>query len=96
MKAGTRYLFFEKGVNNRREAWQRQGELIVHGVEKITVPAGTFDTYRISVYLGRDRGYDLNYAPKLGHLVYYHRQGPAGDTDDRPRFLLALENPDGQ
>ena len=53
------------------QSWQ----CIVDGTEKITVPAGTFDTYRISCfrYLPGTRFWrqtrTFNYAPAIGHYV---------------------------
>ncbi|HEC90068.1 MAG TPA: hypothetical protein ENI55_00220 [Alphaproteobacteria bacterium] len=57
--------------NEFEQSWQ----CVVEGTEKITVPAGTFDTYRISCFRyiagtsfwRQTRTY--NYAPAIGHYV---------------------------
>ncbi|MBC6445216.1 MAG: hypothetical protein GDA50_07315 [Alphaproteobacteria bacterium GM202ARS2] len=95
LKVGTRYIFLEKGEDHNNKPWVRHGELRVLGAEKMTVPAGTFDTYRITVHLGYNRSYDMNYAPELGSLVYFDRGGPREKVAGQPRFLKAIHHPQG-
>ncbi len=58
-------------TNEIKQSWQ----CIVEGTERITVPAGTFDTYRVSCfrYLPGTRFWRqtriFNYAPAVGHYV---------------------------
>ena len=91
LQVGTRYSFHESG-KDENETWERDGVLIVTGAEKITVPAGTFDTYRIEVSLGKNRYYEMNFAPDLGQNIFFHRRHKK-NGDDEPQFLVEVVSP---
>ena len=92
LEVGRHYSFDESGTNDQGEDWSRHGELKVTGIEKVTVPAGTFDSYRIEIFLGSDRYYEINYAPELGSNVFYHRRSHSRG-DGKPYYLMEIIPP---
>mgnify|MGYP007017144063 CR=1 FL=1 len=75
--------------NEFEQSWQ----CVVEGTEKITVPAGTFDTYRISCfrYLPGTSFWrqtrTFNYAPAVGHYVM--REDTYASLPSRRRELVS-------
>lgn len=69
-KGGARF----KGGKTRTE-FKRSWRCVVERTERLTVPAGTFDTYRISCFRYRPgtaiwrQTRIYHYAPKIGHFV---------------------------
>lgn len=81
-------------------AWEFTWRCEILGTETITVPAGTFETYRIQC--GRQRADELtfSYAPRVGHYVrMVSRPGTGQDrvtrelTDFRSRNYIAYVDP---
>jgi hypothetical protein len=44
------------------------------------------------VSLGKNRYYEMNFAPDLGELVFFHRRHKK-KGDDKPQFLVDLVSP---
>ena len=92
LTVGGRYSFSEKGESDRHGQWTNNGSMRVIGVERLTVPAGTFDTYRIEISSGQNRYVQLNYAPEIERVVFWHRRHRR-DGDDPARYLAEIIEP---
>lgn len=78
---------YEGRRQDGRAGWSGQGRCDVTAAERITVPAGTFDTYKVVCEQGEDlrEPYHVRtwwYAPAVGHYVAALRQTRDGRVNE--------------
>lgn len=70
------------------QSWQLPRECAVESQQRVTVPAGSYDTYKV-VCKSAERIYTYFYAPEIGHNVFY--QNYHRDLGGRPQYLVRYE-----
>ena len=70
------------------DGWDHRRNCEAKSQENITVPAGTFDTYKIVCVSGK-RTRTFFFAPELGHIVYYNNYHSEKGGD--PKSLVSFE-----
>jgi hypothetical protein len=84
---GERAAYRYQGRRQDGQGWSGQGRCDVAAAEQITVPAGTFDTYKVVCEQGEDpkqpyHGRTWWYAPAVGHYVAVLRQTRDGRLNE--------------
>ncbi len=92
LEVGRHYSFDESATTDREGNWSTYGSLKVTGIERVTVPAGTFDTYRIEISRGSNHYLQMNYAPELGVSVFFHNRSYRSG-DKKPLYLMEIISP---
>jgi len=81
-----------------RRGWSGRGRCNVAAAERITVPAGTFDTYKVVCEQGEDlddpyRVWTRWYAPELGHLAAQLHQTRDGAINELQQLVSHRPSP---
>jgi len=90
---GERVAYRYQGRRQGQQAgWSGQGRCEVAAAEQITVPAGTFDTYKVLCEQGEDlkdpyRTRTWWYAPAIGHYVATRHQTRTGGIDELEQLV---------
>ena len=88
LMVGERVAYRYQGRSQDEQAgWSGQGRCEVAAAEQITVPAGTFDTYKVVCEQGEDLSdpYRVRtwwYAPAIGHYVAQLHRTRTGGIDE--------------
>ena len=90
---GERVAYRYQGRRQDQQAgWSGQGRCEVAAAEQITVPAGSFDTYKVVCEQGEDLSepYRIRtwwYAPAIGHYVATLHQTRTGGIDELEQLV---------
>jgi hypothetical protein len=93
MTVGERVAYrYEGRSRDARAGWTGQGRCEVAASERITVPAGVFDTYKVVCEQGEDLSEPYRtrtwwYAPALGHYVATRHQTRDGALDELEQLV---------
>jgi hypothetical protein len=93
LRVGERVAYRYQGRSQREQAgWSGQGRCEVAATERITVPAGSFDTYKVVCEQGEDlkdpyRTRTWWYAPALGHYVATLHQTRTGGINELEQLV---------
>lgn len=67
------------GLRDRPQSWQYNWSCNVAGTEKMEVPAGAFDTYKIVCGRYKPSELEFFYAPRIGYFVVMRIDDPANE-----------------
>lgn len=70
------------------DGWRNRRDCEVKSQENITVPAGSFDSYKVVCVSGK-RTRTFFYSPEVGHIVYYRSYHQ--DKGGEPRVLVSYD-----
>lgn len=93
MSVGERVAYRYQGRSRTtRAGWSGQGRCEVAASEQITVPAGSFDTYKVVCEQGEDMSDPYRtrtwwYAPAVGHYVATRHQTRDGALDELEQLV---------
>ena len=93
LMVGERVAYRYQGRSQaERAGWSGQGRCEVATAEQITVPAGTFDTYKVVCEQGEDlsdpyRTRTWWYAPAIGHYVAQLHRTRTGGIDELEQLV---------
>jgi hypothetical protein len=93
LTVGERVAYRYHGRRQDQQAgWSGQGRCEVAAAEQITVPAGTFDTYKVVCEQGEDlsKPYRIRtwwYAPAIGHYVATLHQTRTGGINELEQLV---------
>ena len=82
LQVGNTEKWKYRGRNNKGQSWSGTRKCEVKGTEKVTVPAGSFDTYHVVCREERAR-YEWHYSPELRSVVISSRKPLGGSTGRR-------------
>lgn len=91
LEVGKSETFTYTGQNSKGHTWSGSRTCEVTGTANVTVPAGTFDTYRV-VCSDKGNRYVFHYAPELGSSITVTRN-PVGSSKSKAylRELVTIE-----
>lgn len=84
LKVGNSVRSGHSGTANNGTMWTASDKLEVTGAEKVTVPAGTFDTFVIETKMQNDRWWGQNtcwYAPEIGYCAKRKFRSSSSSSD---------------
>ena len=93
LMVGERVAYRYQGRSRAEQSgWSGQGRCNVAAAEQITVPAGTFDTYKVVCEQGEDLSAPYRtrtwwYAPEIGHYVATLHQTRDGGINELERLV---------
>lgn len=67
------------GVRQQPQSWQYNWSCNVAGTEKMEVPAGSFDTYKVVCGRYKPNEIEFFYAPRIGYFVVMRIDDPSND-----------------
>ena len=82
LQVGNTEKWKYNGRNNKGNSWSGTRKCEVKGTEKVTVPAGSFDTYHV-VCKEPSARYEWHYSPELRSIVTSSRKPLGGSTGRR-------------
>lgn len=89
LQVGRTQTMRVKGSSTRfPDGWDETRSCEVAGQERVTVPAGSYDTYKV-VCRTEWRTYTWYYSPELGTPVIYHNRHKT--RGGRPEYLVSVE-----
>lgn len=93
LKVGNSVRSGHSGTTTSGFNWTAMDKLEVTGTEKVTVPAGTFETFVIETSMNNDRWWGKNtcwYAPEIGYCAKRKWRSASSDSDWE---LTSVTNP---
>ena len=86
LQVGNTESWKYRGKNIKGDSWSGMRECEVRGTARVTVPAGSFDTYHVVCEEKGWQRYEWHYSPKLRRTVT-SIQTPIGGSSAKPRHL---------
>ncbi len=87
-------IFFKTTVNTSKPpyVWEFDWACDFTSKEKISVPAGIFDTYRVDCYRQKPEKWSFYYAPSIGYYVKMESNNNVNPNDIRTRELVEFSH----
>ena len=87
-------IFFKTTVNTSKPpyVWEFDWTCDFTSKEKISVPAGIFDTYRVDCYRQKPEKWSFYYAPSIGYYVKMESNNNVNPNDIRTRELVEFSH----
>lgn len=100
LKVGKSISFSHGGITTSGNSWSSSDDAEVAGIEQVTVPAGTFQTFIIKTSMANRPWFEGKwtcwYAPEIGYCAKtrWQRTGMAGPGQNVTRELKSVTKPE--